>query len=68
MRDRPPRDPGVDDRWTPRGQSRSKARLELLEGVDGVAVGTAGLSVGGVVGVLELDQAGLLVRGDLDRS
>ena len=65
VRQRPAGDARVDHRGPARCERLRERVLELLQGLDGVAVGAACLGVGDVVGVLELDQAGLVVGREL---
>src|SRR5262245_17204864 len=60
-----PRDARVDHTWPARGDRCGKSLLETLQAADAIAIGPAGAGVGRIVGILELDQAGLVKGREL---
>src|ERR1700734_4128233 len=65
MRNGKPGDGRVDQRRLARRQRRAERGFELAQAVDPEALRAAGLGVSDVVGIVEVDQAGLVERLEL---
>jgi len=58
-------DLGVDQGRPPRRQGGGERLLEVVLSVDRITVGAAGVGKGDIVGIVERDQRGLFVDGEL---